>query len=368
MKKLIIHVGPPKSGTSAIQKWLSENRDLLVQQGFFYPKHNVDDNGVSSGNVFEVFEEQKDKSLTISTRKVDALFDVFRQSGCHTLLLSSEFFFRQINVLSDAFPQAVFLAYLRFPLDVIESSYNQGIKRHGETRALGLPAKPRSYQLETLEKNVSSLGEERFILLPYHRECFVKQNLVCDFLHNIGIDLTPQLLARINNDFVNTSYTLESLEFKRWLNQFDIEPIQHQLDGFLQSLRVGKTSYSLIPPKRFATYQVAFVDKLTDFCQKYSVTGGDKFISLCQNLRQKEYMKQEIDDERFQEILIYFVKNRPDSFRFLQKLFYEESSSDVEKYPQRVEMVNQLLSGQLKYAYFRHKLLNDLRKLFKWMR
>ncbi len=56
MINIIIHIGPPKTGTSAIQKWLKDHTDDLKQCGVYYPEHLEDSNGVSSGNLLSIFE------------------------------------------------------------------------------------------------------------------------------------------------------------------------------------------------------------------------------------------------------------------------------------------------------------------------
>ena len=53
-KTIFIHVGPPKTGTSAIQNWFSKNADMLRTKGLFYPEHALDPNGVSSGNLSSI--------------------------------------------------------------------------------------------------------------------------------------------------------------------------------------------------------------------------------------------------------------------------------------------------------------------------
>ena len=65
-KEIYIHVGPPKTGTSAVQKWLSSNQSFLKKQGVFYPSHSVDANGVSSGNVKSVYDIDENKQLCLN--------------------------------------------------------------------------------------------------------------------------------------------------------------------------------------------------------------------------------------------------------------------------------------------------------------
>ena len=38
MKKLILHIGRHKSGTTAIQRFLRKNGDFLTSNGFYYPQ------------------------------------------------------------------------------------------------------------------------------------------------------------------------------------------------------------------------------------------------------------------------------------------------------------------------------------------
>ena len=64
--KIIIHVGPSKTGTSAIQNWLSSHQKNLLELGIYYPPHRVDINGISSGNLLQVFDRDGDESIKLS--------------------------------------------------------------------------------------------------------------------------------------------------------------------------------------------------------------------------------------------------------------------------------------------------------------
>jgi hypothetical protein len=48
---VVFHIGAPKTGASAIQKFLLENRQALKSLGFYYPEHALDENGVSGGHT-----------------------------------------------------------------------------------------------------------------------------------------------------------------------------------------------------------------------------------------------------------------------------------------------------------------------------
>ena len=49
-KNIYFHIGPGKTGTSAIQAWLQSNQAWLKKNSVLYPEHELDINNVSSGH------------------------------------------------------------------------------------------------------------------------------------------------------------------------------------------------------------------------------------------------------------------------------------------------------------------------------
>ncbi|MFT7261331.1 MAG: hypothetical protein ACI9MS_003205, partial [Glaciecola sp.] len=137
-KEIYIHVGPPKTGTSAVQKWLSSNQAILQKQGVLYPSHSVDANGVSSGNVNCIYDIDDKKQIQLNKDRLDILIRDFQASQFSILLLSSEFFFRQMEELKRLIPDAKFIAYIRNPIETKESGYNQSVKRHFQVKKLNV--------------------------------------------------------------------------------------------------------------------------------------------------------------------------------------------------------------------------------------
>ena len=301
--QVFIHLGPPKTATSAIQNWMQQNRDELIQQGIFYPEHGLDENGVSSGNVLNIFDRAPDKSLTICQDKVKNVLLECEQNKCSILLMSSEFFFFQVEDILSLLPNAKLIVYIRFPLEVIESSYNQAVKRHNQTKPLGLPKEPQAYHLVLLEKMLKSLGSDSFITRFYSQEAFVGGNIVSDLLSVIGADN-----KMVNSTKVNSSYSFEALEFKRWLNCFLPPEYQHRVDQLLQSYQSGTESYSLIKPADYQYYTQWFCSKLNDFFEQYPVEGSEEFVGSIGSKQQKTYIKQSMTLEQFTQVANYLIE------------------------------------------------------------
>jgi hypothetical protein len=312
--KVCIHIGPPKTATSAIQFWLKNNQKLLIEKGFYYPEHSMDDNGVSSGNVLDVFDRSEDKKLTPSAERIVKLKQNCLDNNCHTLVLSSEFFYFQMEELIKYFPQAKFIAYIRFPLDVIESSYNQAVKRHSEVHALGLPKEPNAYHLVLLENMLKKYGLDKFVIRYYEKAMLVDGDIVSDFANVLGVEGVSA-----TSNLINTSYTFEALELKRWLNLFMPVNCQHRVDRFLQSYSNGITVYSLIKPTLYEYYQTWFAGKLTDFFSKYPIEDSQKYLAQIEQANQRPYILQNMSIESFDKIVAEMVKWDPSLVYVLAK-------------------------------------------------
>lgn len=350
MLRIVIHVGPPKSGTSAVQKWLTENRERLIVQGFYYPEHGVDKNGISSGNLFALFESLPNGNLEFSNKKLALLEKNADFKKCHTVILSSEFFFQHIVLLAEKLPEATFLAYIRFPLEVVESSYNQGVKRHGHTQAFGVSKRPLHYQLQDLINKMKVAGTKRFKLRPYLKGCFYDGNLISDFLYSVG--LNPALYTGGKEQpRVNPSYTLEALEFKRWFNQFELDGLSHKMDIFLQSINDGTISYSLVSPQMFEHHKKLFIKRLREVSAIYEIDNVEKFIDGAKHIRQKKYVRQTLSDQDFNNMLERYITKHPEDIRFFVKLLLNNRKNANSLYnSQRLKIIKKRMPSNVFFS------------------
>ncbi len=219
-KRLIIHIGLPKTGSSALQFFFAQNAASLAQNGVDYRhfEKEVLEGAISSGNASKLIQYlvpqnrrddfKADKYLkTFEKKYLDA-------TDAPIVLLSSE-------VLHNAAPACLadFFAYLEPLADVTViafirnlyghtySSWMQGIKRGGETRHFSeYVTKCRDIQFEAV-RNWSQACPD-FKLIHYDSE---KDRLLQAFFEAAGLPLPEggqEALPRINRSLNQREATL----------------------------------------------------------------------------------------------------------------------------------------------------------------
>lgn len=152
-KKIILHIGLPKTGSSAIQAFLSRNVEALASQGISYPFPEaapVVDSSVCSGNLMHVIQRRAAKDRfqgTVAERNGAYLDSVIGEaistSRAETILLSGEFLaswmtpagITALEALSTSH-QIIIVAFVRDVYDWHVSAWKQNVKANGETRDL----------------------------------------------------------------------------------------------------------------------------------------------------------------------------------------------------------------------------------------
>lgn len=89
-RKIIIHCGAPKTGSTSFQHLLYDNRERLLKAGFYFPavsrkKREPDDIRIMLSNLKG--EGGRKKEIRQVRKLVEALFE---QNGMHTLVISNE--------------------------------------------------------------------------------------------------------------------------------------------------------------------------------------------------------------------------------------------------------------------------------------
>jgi hypothetical protein len=108
MGRLILHIGTHKTGTTSIQRGLSRNREVLKENGIWYPNYDlIDKRGhyahIGIANAFSGAHPDL-------TRKdaVNFFSQVAEQSKYYdTTIISAESFFRHVSIGADGQPQKI---------------------------------------------------------------------------------------------------------------------------------------------------------------------------------------------------------------------------------------------------------------------
>jgi len=240
---VLVHIGAPKSGSSALQRLCLARRDELLSLGFFYPEHQIDANGVSAGH-----SEISGALISGKYEQAKATFERWlgeaRGYGA-CLLLSSEGFYEQsvgVGELCKGLEVRV-IGFLRNPIEALVSNYNQGIKRHLFTRRLNqmipeILASSTEYLVGSpFLKWADVFGEGNCRFMSY-RSTDDDLGLERRFLQQLGVeDVTEALVGGLATK-VNRSYVKSALELKRLinivLNELDDGRAQREIDKILQ--------------------------------------------------------------------------------------------------------------------------------------
>jgi hypothetical protein len=275
-KTVYLHIGSPKTGTTFIQSYLSDNSGLLLsKERILYPlsgrnviahhplagdirnKFNGDtiaghaygDN--SRGDNWEnLLKELEDKEL---------LFD--------SVILSSEDFFvlfrkgelKAIEAIHDLLSayKVVVVLYLRRQDQLVDSLFNQSIKATLSTNAdlgklIGEHPVTRKNYFEIVSAWATIFGKDNVLIRPYEPNSFKDRDLLSDFCS--AVSLVPDKSFSIPAKQQNERLALEELYLKRSLNSYfdnNIECIEffdkirriNPVDGHGRFLSMKKEHY-----------------------------------------------------------------------------------------------------------------------------
>jgi hypothetical protein len=352
-KKIFIHIGPPKSGTSAIQYALNNARDLLRSEGIDYPEHEVGPNGISSGNMNTILSLNEDGKWQVCEYKIQHVLSEFERSDFDILLLSSEYFFYLAKEIANSIPHAQFIAYLRCPLETFESSYNQSVKRHMRTTAISFSKNLHITTLNILTETIQHIGKKRFILRAYLPISEQGYNLIEDFWTAIGLPHLP-----FSKVVTNNSYRFEALEFKRWLNQFELINLDAAIDEALQAYSDSIQLFSFLPKELFERYQKQALHNIRDFVHENRVFNGKILITYLKNRPCLKHMDQTLSKENLICVCGHLALHHPVLFAQIcsQLNRYNSSDSDL------TEKVNLVLNHQKNHR----TLLAKIMRRIKW--
>lgn len=241
-RKLVLHIGTHKTGTTAIQSAMASNVSALKAQGYAYPLFSAhfkgvpnDRNGYFIGRLVKAVVKpgsiEEDKLALAETcrdelaRYLDAPEDVILSD--ERLWYSASGYEQYWNTLRSimediGFREFEIVLYLRRQDRFAEALWNQFVK--GDTRMTEtLPAyvdgkvmKRVCNYAKGLDALADTFGKENLSVHVFDRARMKEGNVVPDFAAAIGVDIAP--FAEPENKEVNVRLSNDAVEIKRLLN------------------------------------------------------------------------------------------------------------------------------------------------------
>lgn len=249
MSELLIHIGLPKTGTTAVQGVLFNNRGSLARRGVFYPDtftDNVRDEGRWAhhlhahkwGGWIEAkgFQIQPDDAWKALRKEINEKPGRYIVSSERFADILSESWGKDVlEFLIGLFPdiRVRFIVYVRRQDVLAESFLKQRVK-------VGLQKEPMESYLSNLpaflnfdfllSRLAEYVGWENIIVRPYARNKLIDNDAAIDFLHMLGLDdlkseIYEPITANQSIQSLTTSVLLKLEASNVLRNAADLKPV-----------------------------------------------------------------------------------------------------------------------------------------------
>ena len=238
---IFLHIGRHKTGTSAIQHFLSRNRVRLRKLGWEYPRalsgqaaHHDFAYALGAGPT-----DRAETSPGLLKRELERMSAWLQQPG--RKIVSSEGFQNlDPERLRGVFPaeRTRVVVYLREPLDYLISSYAQRIQANAaRTRFADYAAAFNPDYAAFLGRWAAVFGEGALQVRIYDRSRLVDGDVVHDFAQALAL---PSEKLQFPTGGFNPSIGPELIEFKGVVNAFVPQPVQTELKLYARLGRLVK--------------------------------------------------------------------------------------------------------------------------------
>ncbi|MDY3853732.1 MAG: hypothetical protein SO170_02035 [Butyribacter sp.] len=239
MGTLYLHIGTPKTGTSAIQVFMGKNRHILKKKGVCYPDFRLEFPGIGANRnahflVHRYFDKNKKRDYEAEKSIQEKAFSLLLEnlSRYDKVVMSDEgiwngfeffedFWKKLYQKITDAGHELKVIVYLRRQDVFIQSYWAQQVKETSTMTFQQFIEKKRYEKCHldydvSLEQIANVIGNNNMIVRVYEKGQYYGNSLVSDFLHIIGLEMDDSFCAP--DIMVNQSISGISLEIKRILN------------------------------------------------------------------------------------------------------------------------------------------------------
>lgn len=285
MKKIIVHIGDAKTGSSSIQNYLTHNREILESRGILYSRIGLlADHGIANHKLAFCLNPKRVEYQSIASDLYSNLRAEIEQSHCSTLLISSEGFcsLRERNEVMKL-KQALYgfdiriVAYLRRPDLWIESWYAQIVKK-SPFITLTFTEYLKNHQnpsLSSVLQYAEVFGRQNVLARPFESSKMYRNDLIEDFFYTIG-----HIKEGVAVEDSNKSPDIYTTELLRVLNgSINLKPIQrvHLNEAVIKAFRLSKIK-NYLPKEMRRHFLSQYSNEISEF-NKW-VFGEETFFSV----------------------------------------------------------------------------------------
>jgi hypothetical protein len=234
MKKyLYLHIGAPKTGTTAIQKFLWINRLSIAEDDYLYPESPQ----VHFGHPMLAWTLTPTKHRHKREEVWRNVMKEIGESSCSNVVVSSELFFSRSKRIDFTFLSSALrnfnltiVLYLRRQDQWLQSAYAESIQSFKRRNTGSIEQwmiekaqeKGNYYDKVGLWKSV--FPDATLIIRPFEKEQ-LRGGLIEDFLSHIGLSMKNNY--NIPEKRVNPSLDYMTLTFLRCMNELDLTQHEH---------------------------------------------------------------------------------------------------------------------------------------------
>ena len=356
MKTLYIHIGCPKTGTTSLQYFFNENKEILAGNGVYFPileQQYPNVNPYRNGHF--LIAHEYDNSGKIDILKENARFRFNMDHILHmfseydNILLSDEALWaahiykkKLWKILKNEAARNNFtvkiIVYLRRQDTLLNAMWNQKIKKSQkkyrsmtweEILNVNPPVVYLDYE-RGLNNIAAQLGEKNIIVRRYGEKYFKNGSIYDDFLDALGLCLTDDYT--ISTFDRNTRLTANSTEIQRIFNsittaeQKDFNFFYHMLSE-VSSENPDEKKLQMFQPEEAAAFMEKYREGNRHIMEKYFHKSEDLFNPNFKNIKTWEWDSRRMSDDLIRLLGHTTIALRKENEELRQRITNLEQSS-----------------------------------------
>lgn len=255
-KKLYIHIGMPKTGSSAIQAFFALNPEILHKNNYSFPWHP---------GFGQAFQTSAGNATNLHHWILEGRFSEFEnainQIPEDNVILSSEVLFHTARLYPEKLSKALesfdfkIICYVRKIDDLVNSCVNQLVKNHNFKSYNDFKVLIDDHDYSTtILKLTEFIDVSKIDLRVYDRDSFKNSSIYSDILYAVDLNkkVTESAFTQPEK-IVNPSLAPAAFELRRLLNLVDFDeynsPEKYEINGFLAEYSVEhstNTNFSIL--------------------------------------------------------------------------------------------------------------------------